>query len=85
MLKKTLAVQETQVRPLGWEDPLEKEMATCSSVLAWKESHEQRSLVGYSPRVSKELDTSWRLNISINIKVSQGVILSSTGFSFLEN
>ena len=30
------AVQETQVRTLGWEDPLEKEMATHSSVLAWK-------------------------------------------------
>ena len=27
---------ETQVRPLGWEDPLEKEMATHSSTLAWK-------------------------------------------------
>ena len=28
--------QETQVRPLGQEDPLQKEMATHSSVLAWK-------------------------------------------------
>ena len=27
---------ETQVRPLGWEDPLEKEMATHSSTLTWK-------------------------------------------------
>ena len=30
------AVQETWVRSLGWEDPLEKEMATHSSTLAWK-------------------------------------------------
>ena len=30
------AVQETRVRSLGWEDPLEKEMATHSSILAWK-------------------------------------------------
>ena len=30
------AVQETQVRPLGWEDPLEKEMVTHSSILAWR-------------------------------------------------
>ena len=30
------AVQETQVRTLSWEDPLEKEMATHSSALAWK-------------------------------------------------
>ena len=29
-------VWETQVQFLGWEDPLEKEMATCSSTLAWK-------------------------------------------------
>ena len=29
-------VQEIQVRSLGWEDSLEKEMATCSSILAWK-------------------------------------------------
>ena len=29
-------VQETWVRSLGWEDPLEKEMATHSSILAWK-------------------------------------------------
>ena len=27
---------EIRVRPLGWEDPLEKEMATHSSILAWK-------------------------------------------------
>ena len=30
------AVQETWVRSLGWEDPLEKEMATHSSILAWR-------------------------------------------------
>ena len=29
-------MQETQVRFLGWEDPLEKEIATHSSVLIWK-------------------------------------------------
>ena len=30
------AMQETQVQSLGWEDPLEKEMATHSSILAWR-------------------------------------------------
>ena len=30
------AVQETGVRPLGWEDPLEKRKATHSSILAWR-------------------------------------------------
>ena len=29
-------MQETQVRSLGWEDPLKKEMATHSSILAWE-------------------------------------------------
>ena len=36
MVKGLPAVQETQVQSLGWEDPLEKEMATHSSTLAWK-------------------------------------------------
>ena len=36
MVKNLPAMQETQVRSLGWEDPLEKEMATHSSILAWK-------------------------------------------------
>ena len=29
-------MQETQLQPLDWEDPLEKEMATHSSILAWE-------------------------------------------------
>ena len=35
MVKHLPAMQETQVQSLGWEDPLEKEMATDSSLLAW--------------------------------------------------
>ena len=35
-LKHLPAMQETWVRSLGWEDPLEKEMATHSSTLDWK-------------------------------------------------
>ena len=35
-VKNLLAVQETQVQTLGWEDPLEKGMATHSSVPVWK-------------------------------------------------
>ena len=35
-LKRPLAMWETWVRSLGWEDPLEKEMATHSSILAWE-------------------------------------------------
>ena len=36
LVKNLPAVQETRVRSLGWEDPLEKEMANHSSILAWK-------------------------------------------------
>ena len=36
MVKNPLAMQETQVQSLGWEDALEKEMATHSSILAWR-------------------------------------------------
>ena len=53
-------MQETWVPSLGWKDPLEKAMATHSSILAG-ESHGQRSLVGYNPwgckRVSHDLAT----------------------------
>ena len=36
MVKNPPAMQETRVRSLGWEDPLEKEMATHSYILAWR-------------------------------------------------
>ena len=36
MVKNPPAMQETWVRSLGWKDPLEEEMATYSSILAWR-------------------------------------------------
>ena len=36
MVKNLPAMQETQVQSLDWDDPLEKETATPSSILAWK-------------------------------------------------
>ena len=47
-VKNPPVIQETWVRSLGQEDPLEKGMATLSGALAG-ESHGRRSLVGYSP------------------------------------
>ena len=55
------AMRETQVRSLGWEVPLEKEMATHSSILPGK-SHGQRSLAGCSPWGRKESDTTEQLH-----------------------
>ena len=49
-------MQETQVPFLSRVDPLEKEMATHSSILAWK-TYGERSLAGYSPWGHKESDT----------------------------
>ena len=45
-------MQKTWVLSLGQEDPLEKGMATHSSILAW------RTVLGYSPWDCKELDTT---------------------------
>ena len=46
---------------LGWEDPLEKGVATHSSIFAWRIPMD-RSLVGYSPWGCKESDTTERLS-----------------------
>ena len=64
--KNLPAIPETQVWFLGWEDPLEKGMATHSSITAWKIScifHGKipYSLASYSPWGCKELDTTERL------------------------
>ena len=55
MVKRLPTMLETQVRSLGQEDPLEKEMATHSSILAWKIPWTD-DLVGYSPWGHKESD-----------------------------
>ena len=49
--------QQTQVRSLGWEDPLEKSTAAHSTILAWR-IHGQRNLVGYVSWGHKELDVT---------------------------
>ena len=61
LVENLSAMQETWVQPLGWEDPLEKEMAAHFSILAWKIPWTW-SLVGSSPWGHKELDTTERLH-----------------------
>ena len=53
-----------QVRSLGQEDPLEKEMATHSSILAW-EIPSTEEPAGYSPWGLKELDLPEQLHFSL--------------------
>ena len=69
MVKRLSTVRETWVHSLGWEDPLEKEMAIHSSILPGK-SHGQRSLEGYSPWGPKEPDTTERLHCVDEVLVS---------------
>ena len=59
-VKNLPTVRETQVQPLGWEDPLEKGRAP-TPVFLPGEVHGQRSLAGYSPWGCKELDMTERL------------------------
>ena len=54
MVKNLPANAGMRVQSLGQEDPLEKEMATNCSILAWK-IHRQRSLAGYSPGGCKRI------------------------------
>ena len=56
MVKNLPAMQETWVRSLGWEDPLEKGMTTHSSILAWRITWTEESLAGYSLWDHKESD-----------------------------
>ena len=59
MVKNLPAIQKTWVQPLGQEDPLEKGMATHSSILG--EFQRQRSLASYNPWDHKELDMTEQL------------------------
>ena len=65
MVKNPPAMQETQYGSLGWEDPLEKGMATHSIVLAWR-IHGQRTQAGYSPWGLEESDTTEQLTLSLS-------------------
>ena len=61
------AMQETQVRSLGWDDTLEKGMAIHSSILAWRVSRMEES-GSYSLWDRKELDTTERLTLLLLLK-----------------
>ena len=69
MVKCLPAMRETWIRSLGWEDPLEKEMAAHSSILAWKipwmEEPGRLQSMG-SQRVGHDLMTSLSLSFYIS-------------------
>ena len=70
MVKNLPAMQETRVRSLGQEDPLEKRKATTLAFLPGK-SHGQRSLVGSSPRGHKDSETTEGLALAVQKKLTQ--------------
>ena len=69
-VKNLPAVQETRVRSLGWEDPLEKEMATHSSILAWKMSLTEEP-GGLQSMGSQRVGHHWATNTNQNNKSSK--------------
>ena len=62
-LKRLLAMWETWVPSLSWEDPLEKEMATHSSILAWRIPW-MEELGGLQSTGRKESDTTGQLHFT---------------------
>ena len=63
MVKNLLALWETWVQSLGGEDPLEKEMATHSSTLAWRIPWTEEPGGLHNPWGLKESDTTERLTL----------------------
>ena len=63
MVKNPLAIQETWVQSLSWEDPLEEGIATYSSIFA-KEFHGQRSVVDCNSWRLKESEMTEQLSTS---------------------
>ena len=66
MVKNLPAMREKQVQSLGREVPLEKEMATHSSSLAWRSSWTEEP-GSYSPWSCKELDTTKQLTHTLEV------------------
>ena len=75
------AMWDTQVRSLGGEDPLEKEMATHSSTLAWKIPWTGEPCKSYSPWGRKESDMAEQLHFTSVIKQQNNSSCSKVCFS----
>ena len=58
MVKNLPSIQETRVPSLGWEDLLQKEMATHCGILAWKSPMDRGTWRATVHGVAKELDTT---------------------------
>ena len=68
-VKNLPAVQKTRVRSLSWEDPMEKEMTTHSSIFAWKVSWTEEP-GGLQSMVSQRVGHDWETNTYLLIYVA---------------
>ena len=69
-------MQETQVRSLGWDDPLEKEMVTHSSILAWRIPMDRGAWRATVQRVSESNTTKHRAHDSLNAHLAELCFIS---------
>ena len=68
MVKNLPAMRETWVQSLGWEDHVEKGMATHFSILTWRIPWIEEPDGLFSPWGHKELDTTERLTLSLSAR-----------------
>ena len=73
-VKNPSAMQKTQVRSLSWEDPLEKGMATHSSILAWRIPWTEEPGGVFSSWSHKNSDTTEQLNTYTNTMIQYNII-----------
>ena len=76
-VKNLPAKRKTWVWSLGGEDPLEKGLATHSSILAWRIPWTEKPGVGYSPWGHRELDTTEQLSLPCSVTKQQNSRLIS--------
>ena len=76
LVKYLPVMQETWVQYLNWEDPLEKGMATHSSICAWRTPLDKGAWPTIVHRACKELDTTEQLNTH---KISEEYVLMQSG------
>ena len=81
-LKHLPAKRETWVRSLGWEDPLEKEMATHSSILAWRIPWKEEP-GGLQSKGSQRVGHNWTTSLSYLSKVFISEILVIIAFYYI--
>ena len=82
--KSRLPMQETWVWSLGWENPLEEEVATHSSILVW-EIRGERSLKGYCPWGCKRVRHNWVTNTFISYNLLLFWLIWNMFVMFIKN